>query len=169
MSSPCTASPVAIFNVDVDASPPPPQSRIADAKADIFCYTEIKSEGERALVSPSLGALWESISAFTCVWFSAHTSLTLPPLDARIFQIGSFISISRRSLLLWSRFLSMSLPFYPNPQTPLLYMRLPPPPLNRLSTPPPLLLNTAMASRPVYPPSGGQETPRSEVDLDLGT
>ncbi|KAI4703597.1 hypothetical protein J4E89_010018 [Alternaria sp. Ai002NY15] len=25
-----------------------------------------------------------------------------------------------------------------------------------------------MASRPVYPPSGGQETPRSEVDLDLG-
>jgi len=49
-----------------------------------FCNTKMKSEGERALVSPSLGALWESISAFTCVCFSAHTSLTLPLLTREL-------------------------------------------------------------------------------------
>jgi len=92
---------VTIFHLDVDVyASLHPQPRIANAKDELFWNTEIVSEGERALVSPSLGALWESISAFTCVCFSAHTSLTLPPLYARTSQFSSYTSIGLYSLSL---------------------------------------------------------------------
>jgi len=62
----------------------------------------------------------------------------------------------------------MSLPFHLDPQAHLQGLRLPPLPLTHLPFALPTSSAAAMAGQSVYPPSGGQETPRSEVDLDLG-